>query len=81
MPAKKREELEQQQRFFGTCIFYDLDHDRCGIHSVRPAVCAAFGHYDNLICFREPDAAASTNWQAKEEAVGVLSIDFTWKDF
>ena len=81
MSRKNREELENQHRFFGTCIFYDLDRDRCGIHSVRPGVCEAFGQYRNLVCFRQPDAASESDWHAKERAVGVLSVDFTWKDF
>ena len=81
MPQKKRLQLENQMRFFGTCIFYDQDQDKCGVHSVRPSICRAFGHYSNLICFRKPDAAAPSQWVAKEKPVGVLSVDFTWKDF
>ncbi|MEW9702520.1 YkgJ family cysteine cluster protein [Paenibacillus sp. SI8] len=81
MPAKVRKELEHQERHFGTCIFYDLDHDKCGIHAVRPAVCRAFGYYRNLVCFRKPEAAAAHNWNMKEQPSGILSVDYTWKDF
>jgi uncharacterized protein len=81
MPIKLRKELENQQRHFGTCLFYDLDHDRCGIHSVRPSVCRAFGLYHNLICFRKPEAAGADTWSSKESPVGILSVDFTWHDF
>ncbi|BBH20393.1 hypothetical protein Back11_17380 [Paenibacillus baekrokdamisoli] len=81
MPLKIRLELENQQRFYGTCIFYDQDHDKCGIHAVRPAVCRAFGHFNNLVCFRKPEAAAANNWVIQEKAVGILSEHFTWKDF
>jgi Fe-S-cluster containining protein len=81
MPHKNRVELEHQLRHYGTCIFYDLDNDKCGIHSARPAVCRAFGHYHNLICFRKPEAAAAANWKSKDKHVGILSQDFTWKDF
>lgn len=81
MPYKKRFELEKQQRYFGTCIFYDLDNDICGIHKVRPSICRAFGHYNNLICFKKPEAARELNWNVTEDPIGILSVDFTWKDF
>ncbi|KEO83827.1 YkgJ family cysteine cluster protein [Tumebacillus flagellatus] len=81
MPPKLRAELEGQKRFFGTCIFFDQDKDRCGIHSVRPAICRAFGLHKNLVCFRKPEAAVKANWSAAEAPVGILSEDFTWKDF
>jgi Fe-S-cluster containining protein len=81
MSDKIRLELENQTRFFGTCIFYDQVKDRCGIHSVRPSICRAFGLYKNLICFRKPEAASMGNWNAKEIPIGILSEDFTWKDF
>ncbi|WP_329959289.1 YkgJ family cysteine cluster protein [Paenibacillus athensensis] len=81
MPGKSRQELENQTRFYGTCIFYDQTNDRCGIHAVRPGVCRAFGLHRNLVCYRKPDAATGTSWQPREQAVGILSTDFTWKDF
>lgn len=81
MTLKDRLALEQQHRFFGTCIFYDLKNDKCGIHPIRPSICRVFGHYENLICFREPGAASTKKWAAKDDPAGVLSVDFTWKDF
>jgi len=81
MPGKLRHELKNQQRFFGTCIFYDDKNDRCGIHSARPSICRAFGYYKNLTCFRNPQAAAEENYAPEDQPIGVLSVDFTWKDF
>ncbi|RED61820.1 YkgJ family cysteine cluster protein [Cohnella lupini] len=81
MSPKSRSELENQERHFGTCIFYDSINDKCGIHSARPSVCQAFGLHNNLVCFRKPEAAAKGNWYAKETHVGILSNDYTWKDF
>ncbi len=81
MPHKIRLELENQDRYPGTCIFYDLVKDRCGIHSVRPSICRAFGLYKNLICFRKPEAARAGNWNVEEITAGLLSVDYTWKDF
>lgn len=81
LPPHTRNALQNQHRYFGTCIFFDLDQDKCGVHSARPAVCQAFGHYENLICFRKPEAAAPDQWNPSDEPAGVLSIDFTWKDF
>jgi Fe-S-cluster containining protein len=81
MPLKSRLELENQIRFFGTCIFYDQVNDKCGIHSVRPSICRAFGFHKNLICFRMPEAASMGNWKVKEIPFGILSEDYTWKDF
>jgi uncharacterized protein len=81
MPVKKRLELKDQQRFFGTCIFYDEANDRCGIHSVRPSICKAFGHYENLVCFRNPKVATEKSYLTNEKPVGILSVDYTWKDF
>lgn len=82
MPAKKRVELKNQPRFFGTCIFYDELKDRCGIHSVRPSICRAFGYYQNLVCFRNPKVAATgKHYLTNEKPVGILSVDFTWRDF
>lgn len=81
MPVKKRLDLINQQRFFGTCIFYDEINDRCGIHSVRPSICRAFGYYQNLICFRNPKIASGDNYFTNEKPAGILSVDFTWDDF
>jgi uncharacterized protein len=81
MPNKDRLAFENQKRHFGTCIFYDLDNDKCGIHLVRPSICRAFGYFKNLTCFRMPNLAAAENWKVKEIFVGILSEDFTWKDF
>lgn len=76
-----RQDLKNQQRFYGTCIFYDEINDRCGIHSVRPSICRAFGYYNNLVCFRKTKVAIEKNYSATELPIGILSIDFTWKDF
>ncbi|MBB6672706.1 YkgJ family cysteine cluster protein [Cohnella nanjingensis] len=81
MPLPARSKLEGQLRFFGTCIFYDQDQDKCGIHPARPAVCRAFGLHRNLVCFRMPEAASGEAWAAGEPSVGVLSADFVWNDF
>lgn len=81
MPKKIKENLENQQRFFGTCIFFDEDNDRCGIYSARPDVCKAFGQYKNLACPFSSESKSEKNWYSEEEIIGVLSIDFLWKDF
>lgn len=81
MPVKKRLELKNQERYFGTCIFFDAINDRCGIHSARPSICKAFGFYKNLICFKSPNTASTKEYDASEPPVGLLSVDFTWKDF
>jgi uncharacterized protein len=81
MPAKLRTDLENQQRFYGTCIFYDLENDRCGIYSARPKVCRVFGHHKNMPCFRNPEAATESPWHPEEEPIGMLTTDFTWKNF
>ncbi|MBM7590563.1 Fe-S-cluster containining protein [Brevibacillus fulvus] len=80
-PRKIRERLERQPRFFGTCIFYDIEQDQCGIHDVRPEICRAFGYHKELVCFRKPELATKEKISFKESPVGYLSIDFTWKDF
>ncbi|PEY32591.1 zinc/iron-chelating domain-containing protein [Bacillus cereus] len=81
MPTKKRLDLKSQQRYFGTCIFYDEINDRCGIHPVRPIICRAFGYYNNLVCFRKPEIVSAKNYMSNEQPIGILSVDFTWKDF
>lgn len=81
MPARQRSDLKNQERYFGTCIFYDLENDKCGIHWARPSICKAFGYYRNLICFRNPWAASEKDWVAMEDPAGVLSIHYKWKDF
>jgi uncharacterized protein len=81
MPPKIRLELESQTRYHGTCIFYDLDHDKCGIYSARPEVCREFGYHKNLACFRNPQLAVKNNFNHQDESIGILSINFTWKDF
>jgi len=81
MNPKYRLELENQHRYYGTCIFYDLDKNRCGIYSARPSICRAFGHYSNLVCFKKPEISMLKAWTPVESSVGLLSIDFTWKDF
>ncbi|MFT4413032.1 YkgJ family cysteine cluster protein [Fredinandcohnia humi] len=81
MPKKQKLELESQKRFHGTCIFYDLEKDKCGIYSARPDVCKKFGYYKQLVCFRRPELATKSLPLSREESVGILSIDFTWADF
>lgn len=81
MPLNKRLALKNQQRGFGTCIFYDMEKDRCGIHQARPGVCRAFGYHKNLVCFRKPEAATKEHWVTMDKVVGILSTDFTWRDF
>ncbi|WP_342773810.1 YkgJ family cysteine cluster protein [Cohnella pontilimi] len=81
MSSIRRSQLQNQERFYGTCIFYEQDHDRCGIHSARPSICRAFGLYQNLVCFRKPEAAGMENFHAKERSAGILSVDYTWRDF
>ncbi|CAG9621326.1 YkgJ family cysteine cluster protein [Sutcliffiella rhizosphaerae] len=81
MPVKKRLELRNQKRFFGTCIFFDERNDRCGIHSIRPSICQAFGYYQNLVCFKSPQTASAQKYETSEASIGILSVDFTWKDF
>ncbi|KQL18360.1 YkgJ family cysteine cluster protein [Cytobacillus solani] len=81
MPVKKRMELKNQQRYIGTCIFFDEKNDRCGIHSARPSICKAFGHYQNLVCFKSPNTVSAKKYYANEPPIGLLSVDFTWKDF
>lgn len=63
------------------CIFYDQEKDRCGIHSARPGVCRAFGYYKSLVCFRNPEMARKNHWNPKDKAIGMLSVDVTWKSF
>ncbi|MGC5327371.1 YkgJ family cysteine cluster protein [Brevibacillus sp. SYSU BS000544] len=81
MPRKIRDELENQPRFFGTCIFYDLHKDQCGIHSARPDICRMFGYHQDLVCFHKPELATKDKATIKEKHVGMLSIDITWKNF
>lgn len=80
MPRKIREELEYQPRLFGTCIFYDMNKDRCGIHTARPEICRGFGYHEDLVCFRIPQLATKEKFTRKERTIGTLSIDFTWRD-
>lgn len=81
LPKKLRDDLKNQPRMFGTCIFYDMQKDLCGIHSVRPEVCRAFGYYKELVCFRKPELATKEALTFKEKQIGYLSIDFTWQHF
>jgi len=82
MPSKMKSDLENQTRYYGTCIFYDLEKDRCGIHSVRPEICSMFGYFKELVRFRKPELATKKIEQSgKESHVGILSVDITWKDF
>ena len=81
LPVKERRELKNQIRYYGTCMFYDLAHDRCGIHSARPEICRLFGYYKELVCFRKPELAVGENVIVTDKPIGILSIDFTWKDF
>lgn len=81
MPAGQRRALEEQERFFGTCIFYDEKKNKCGIYTVRPQVCREFGHRSNMVCFRNPAAAVKAEWRYNQKPIGTLSVDYTWKDF
>ena len=80
MPRKKMEELKNQIRFHGTCIFYDTEKDRCGIYTARPKACKMFGYYKGMACFRKPELAIK-NSTFNEQSIGILSIDYTWNDF
>ncbi|WP_083953067.1 YkgJ family cysteine cluster protein [Heyndrickxia acidicola] len=80
MPRKMRDALENQTRFHGTCIFFNTEKDQCGIYVVRPSRCSMFGLYKGMACFRKPELATK-NQTAPEKNAGILSIDYTWKDF
>ncbi|SDN03430.1 hypothetical protein SAMN04488137_3174 [Fictibacillus solisalsi] len=80
MPGKLRNELEQQTRYFGTCIFYDMEKDRCGIYSARPKVCQQFGYHKELVCFKNPGLAVDGQ-PLEHKTIGILSVDYTWNDF
>lgn len=80
MPNKIREELRNQERYKGTCIFFDMNRDQCGIYSVRPKVCRMFGHYKGLACFRKPEAAVK-EIEEVDQPMGILSEDILWKNF
>ncbi|WP_442596450.1 YkgJ family cysteine cluster protein [Neobacillus sp. D3-1R] len=81
MPTKLRNELENQHRHFGTCIFYDLKNDKCGIHSARPDICRMFGYHQELVCFRKPKLATDQTPIQRRETIGTLSIDLKWEHF
>ncbi|PLS17397.1 YkgJ family cysteine cluster protein [Bacillus sp. M6-12] len=81
MPLKKRLELENQKRYYGTCIFYDIDKDQCGIHIVRPEICRMFGYYKELVCFRKPEMAKKRILPVSDKSVGILTVDFKWDYF
>lgn len=81
LPTKLRDDLKNQPRMIGTCIFYDMKKDQCGIYSARPEVCRAFGYHKDLVCFRKPELATKEPLTFKEKSIGYLSIDFTWKHF
>jgi len=82
MPLKKRLALKNQERYFGTCIFYDAVNDQCGIYYARPEVCKKFGYFAGLACFRKPELAAKLIESGFQQRVaGTLSIDFTWEHF
>jgi uncharacterized protein len=81
MPIQKRKELENQHRYYGTCIFYDLEKDQCGIHSARPDICRLFGHHQELVCFRKPELARNTTPIGPRKEMGVLSLDIKWEHF
>lgn len=80
MPKRLRDNLKKQTRFFGTCIFYDNEKNRCGIYTSRPNACRMFGYYKGMSCFRNPELATKSQ-KEESEVVGILSIDYTWKDF
>ena len=81
MPSKIREELANQNRHFGTCIFYDLENDKCGIYSARPEVCRKFGYFEKMACFRKPEMAVKKDRGPLPEIAGILSIDYKWDYF
>lgn len=81
MPIKKRAELEHQHRYYGTCIFYDIEKDQCGIHSARPDICRLFGYHQELVCFRKPELARNEVQIGPREEIGVLSLDIKWEHF
>jgi uncharacterized protein len=82
MPQKLRAALRSQERAFGTCIFYDAVRDQCGIYTARPEACKQFGYYKGMVCFRNPELATKPLPDGRrEQPAGILSVDFTWKDF
>lgn len=81
MPQKRRLDLEKQPRYYGTCIFFDQDHNQCCIYTVRPKVCQLFGYYKELACFRKPELAKGEKLDIPEMPYGIISADITWQDF
>jgi uncharacterized protein len=81
MPVKIREELKNQKRYSGTCIFYDIHKDRCGIYESRPKVCIMFGYYKGMACFKNPALASKNSRINLENPIGILSLDYKWDFF
>ncbi|WP_075981778.1 YkgJ family cysteine cluster protein [Bacillus massilinigeriensis] len=84
MPPKLRTQLQSQNRHFGTCIFYDLDKNQCGIYSARPETCRLFGYHKDLVCMFHPQLATKElpkGFSAKRKNERMLTLDITWNDF
>jgi hypothetical protein len=86
MPKDKILRLKHQNRPLLTCVFRDMEKNRCGIYDVRPEICRMFGSYKGMVCPNNPEHATIDHKEGSEklvkngEPVGILGIHFIWNN-
>lgn len=87
MSFSKIQKLRSQKRDPLTCIFRDLENDKCSIYKARPDICRMFGFYKEMKCPNNPEHATKSREEGNKRierntknnpVVGVLSVNITW---
>lgn len=85
MPELERNRLMKQKRPPLTCLFRDMEHNKCAVYRVRPEICRMFGRYAGMEC---PENKGKATKGRKEGAmrlgasppVAILSLQISWQN-
>lgn len=89
VPDSEVVRLKKQNRDSLTCIFRDIEKDKCSIYSSRPDICRMFGLYEGMECpnndsyktknLVEGQKRMSNNIK-RSPVIGILSLSIGWDD-
>jgi uncharacterized protein len=92
MPSTQYNRLMNQTRDELTCMFRDVEKNRCGIYSVRPEICRMFGYYEGMACHQNGNEVFATKTEREgrenilskfkgQSPIGILTLEIKWDRF
>lgn len=84
MPKREVERLKNQKRSPMTCMFRDIENDKCGVYNFRPEICKMFGFYEGMKCPSNPEHDTESREEGVKrlskggKQVGILTLQINW---